>query len=78
MLGAQRGLALGTHRGAGLFGTPTDRAVRFRVMTDLYAKAERISDIWQVRDTGAILRQLDLEPADDSSGDHGRPAETWT
>lgn len=61
-LGSQRALACGRHTAPGLFGPPTGRALRWRVMTDAYAKAQRISDIWQVRDTGAILRRLGLEP----------------
>ncbi len=62
MLGAQRALAMGTHRGPGLFGAPGGAQTSYRVMTDFYAKSNRISDIWQVRDTGAILAQLGLDP----------------
>lgn len=61
-LGTQRALAQGRHDGDGVFGGPTNRVLRYRVMTDAYAKAQRISDIWQVRDTGAILRQIGQEP----------------
>ena len=61
-LGSQRTLAFGRADGAGPFGAASGRALRWRVMTDAYAKSQRISDIWQVRDTGAVLRQLDLDP----------------
>jgi len=63
-LGSQRILSTGTHKGAGVFGAPTGRKLRYRVLTDSYAKANQISDVWSVQDTGAILRQLGLDGAD--------------
>ncbi|MDO6587545.1 ester cyclase [Salipiger sp. 1_MG-2023] len=78
MLGSQRLLMQGCHDGAGVFGAATGKRIRFRVLTDIYAKDNRISEIWAVRDTGAILRQLGinvqgwararLRPGDPDSG----------
>ncbi|MCT4556335.1 MAG: ester cyclase [Pelagimonas sp.] len=61
-LGAQRLVVTGHHRGAGLWGAPTGRALRFREMRETYAKAGRITDIWSVRDTGAICAQIGVDP----------------
>ena len=63
-LGSQRCMAFGRQDAAGPFGPATGRALRWRVLTDAYAKAGRISDVWQVRDTGAILRQSGQDPRD--------------
>ncbi len=63
MLGSQRLVMQGCHDGSGAFGAPTGKRIRFRVLTDVYAKDNRISEIWAVRDTGAILRQLGINAA---------------
>lgn len=60
MLGSQRLLMQGGHDGTGMFAAPTGKRIRFRMLTDVYAKDNRISEIWAVRDTGAILRQLGI------------------
>lgn len=61
-LGSQRIMAQGTHSGAGLYGPATGRRLRFRILSDAYAKDNRISDVWQVTDSGAILRRLGRSP----------------
>ncbi len=63
-LGAQRLLATGTHRGAGVFGAATGREVAFREMAFCYAKAEKLCDVWRLRDSAALLRGLGQTPAD--------------
>ena len=55
-VGSMRTLVLGHDSHPGLFGAPTGAALRHRVMAEVYAKGGRISEIWQVTDTGAILR----------------------
>lgn len=62
LLGAQRLLLRGRHQGAGPYGAPTGRVLRYREMSETYAKGNRISDIWCLRDTGAICAQLELDP----------------
>lgn len=61
-LGAQRLYLTGHHRGPGPFGVPTDKPLRYRELSEIYAKEERISDIWSLRDHGAICAQLGLDP----------------
>ncbi|WP_136439244.1 ester cyclase [Pacificoceanicola onchidii] len=61
-LGASRVWLQGHHRGPGPFGAPTGRALRYRELSETYAKNNRISDIWSVRDHGAVCAQLGLEP----------------
>ena len=60
--GAQRQMVLATHLGDGMLGAATGRRLRYRVLSEITAKANRISEIWQVRDTGAVLRQLGQDP----------------
>jgi len=62
MLGAQRLHLSGSHTGGGVFGEPSRRRLRFRVLADIYAKDGRLCELWAVRDSGAILRQLGLCP----------------
>ncbi|MDA7426780.1 nuclear transport factor 2 family protein [Thalassococcus lentus] len=62
LLGSQRMLVMATHHGAGQWGEPTGKSLRFRVFCDSYAKDNRISEVWQVRDTAAILHQIGQTP----------------
>ncbi|SFD54660.1 nuclear transport factor 2 family protein [Roseivivax sediminis] len=50
------------HDGAGLFGAPTGRRVRVRVMTETAERDGRISDIWRVTDRAALLSALGQTP----------------
>ncbi|MBE9639749.1 ester cyclase [Salipiger mangrovisoli] len=60
LLGAQRLLCTGIHDGAGVFGAPTGRRLRFRALSEVHAKDNRVAELWMVRDTGAMLRQIGL------------------
>jgi hypothetical protein len=53
-----------THRGAGLFGQPTGRAVAVRTVADCLVKDGIITEEWLVRDQAGIALQLGLDPAD--------------
>lgn len=64
MLGSIRMLASGSHRGDGVFGRPTQRHLSCRAIGDCYAKDGRIVEAWLIRDTGDLLRQLGLDPAE--------------
>lgn len=64
VLGSQRMFALARHDRDGVFGPATGRSVAWRGIADSYAKDNRISDAWQVVDTGAVLAQLGLDPGD--------------
>ncbi len=64
LLGAQRLHFTASHAGDGIFGAPTGRPVRFRMLAELHAKDNRVADLWAVRDTGALLSQIGLSVKD--------------
>lgn len=64
MLSSHRILSTATHKGDGQFGPATGRKVRVRALADCYAKNNRISDEWLIRDNGAIVRQLGFDVKD--------------
>lgn len=61
---SMRTTATATHTGPGPFGDPTGKGVRYRVLTDGWTSDGLGRDIWQVRDTGAVLRQIGTPPRD--------------
>ncbi len=62
-LSSHRILTTATHTNAGLYGQPTGRKLAYRVIADCAAKNNQIYDEWLIRDQGAIIRQLGVEPA---------------
>jgi len=64
MLGAHRGLVLAGYGGGGPFDAAAGQRVRYREMSEIYAKSNLISDVWRVIDTGAITRQMGTTPMD--------------
>jgi len=64
MMSSHRILSTAAHARDGLFGPATGRRVTYRAIADCFAKANRISDEWQIRDTGAMLRQLGVDVRD--------------
>lgn len=48
--------------GHGPYGPPTGRKVTYRAMANCYVKENRIAEEWLVRDEGALVRQLGLDP----------------
>ena len=76
-LSSHRILSVATHAGDGFYGPATGRRIRFRAIADCAAKANVIHDEWLVRDQGAIVRQLGLDPrrhAADRIAAEGGPA----
>ena len=61
-LSSHRLVTTATHLGDGEFGPASGRRVAFRVIADCAARGGTIDDEWLVRDRGAIVRQLGLEP----------------
>lgn len=61
---SQRATATATHSGYGLLGAPTGTPVSYRVMTDGWFADGKGRDLWRVRDTGGLLRQLGTAPKD--------------
>ena len=64
MLSSHRNLGVATHRGGAFLAEDTGRPVRFRAIADCWAKDGVIEDEWLVRDNGAVVRQLGIEPRD--------------
>lgn len=61
-LSSHRIFSSATHRGHGVFGPPTGKRLRFRIIADCYCIANRITDEWMIRDLGAVVRQLGRDP----------------
>lgn len=64
LLSSHRLLSTATHSHAGVYGEPTGKKLRYRIIADCYARENAITDEWLVRDQGAIVRQLGRDPAD--------------
>ena len=61
-LSSHRLLSTATHRGDGAYGSATGRTLQYRIIADCFAIANQITDEWLVRDQGAIVRQMGIEP----------------
>lgn len=61
-LSSHRLLSTATHLGDGAYGAATGKTLRYRIIADCAVKANQIYDEWLVRDQGAIVRQLGIEP----------------
>lgn len=61
-LSSHRLLSVATHLGDGAFGAATGKNVVYRTIADCAARENHIYDEWLVRDQGAIVRQLGMEP----------------
>lgn len=61
-LSSHRILSTATHDGDGAFGKATGKALTYRIIADCAARENVIYDEWIVRDLGAIVRQLDVDP----------------
>lgn len=64
MLSSHRSITVATHAGAGPFGPPTGKRIRFRAFADCWAKDNMIRDEWIVRDNGGLARQMGFAPDD--------------
>ena len=62
LLSSHRIISTATHTRPGLYGAPTGRTLRYRIIADCAARNDQIYDEWLVRDQGAIVRQLSVEP----------------
>lgn len=61
-LSSHRIYSTATHAGDGIFGAPTGKKLGFRIIADCYCIANQITDEWMIRDLGAVVRQLGMEP----------------
>ena len=53
-----------THSREGIYGAPTGKQLQYRILAECHAINNQIDDEWLIRDQGAIVRQLDIDPAD--------------
>lgn len=61
-LSSHRIMTTATHNQPGIYGEPTGKRLRYRVIADCAAMKNQIYDEWLIRDQGAIVRQLDIDP----------------
>ncbi|MDE0067451.1 MAG: nuclear transport factor 2 family protein [Acidimicrobiaceae bacterium] len=61
-LSSHRILSTATHAGDGAFGAATGTRLRYRIIADCAAVNNQIYDEWLVRDLGAIVRQIGVDP----------------
>lgn len=61
-LSSHRLLSTATHLADGVYGKATGRTLTYRIIADCYAAEGQIRDEWLVRDQGAIVRQMGLDP----------------
>lgn len=64
MLSSHRLHSTATHVNPGVYGEPTGKKLRYRIIADCHAKNNQIDDEWLIRDQGAIVRQLGWDPKD--------------
>ena len=62
MLSSHRVYCEATHKGYGIFGSPTGKRITFRAIADCHAKNNVIDDEWLARDQSAICIQIGVEP----------------
>ena len=50
-----------THSRPGMYGAPTNRKLRYRILADCAVQGGQVYDEWLVRDQSAIVRQMGLD-----------------
>ncbi|MGB5559186.1 MAG: nuclear transport factor 2 family protein [Paracoccaceae bacterium] len=63
-LSSHRLICTATHTGPGVYGAPTGRRVRYRILADCAIHADAVYDEWLVRDQSAIVTQLGFDTVD--------------
>ena len=61
-LSSHRIYSTATHAGDGVYGAASGAQLRYRIIADCAAKDNQIFDEWLIRDQGAIVRQLGIDP----------------
>ncbi|MEM8978524.1 MAG: ester cyclase [Pseudomonadota bacterium] len=62
LLSSHRLVSTATHSHSGVYGPASGKKFRYRILADCHARANQIDDEWLVRDQGAIVRQMGVEP----------------
>lgn len=63
-LSSHRLICTATHSHPGVYGAPTGRRVRYRILADCAIRDDQVYDEWLVRDQSAIVTQLGFDPVD--------------
>ena len=61
---SHRILSTATHSWPGVYGIPTGKKLRYRILADCFAIDDKIEDEWIIRDQGAIVREIGWDPKD--------------
>jgi len=61
-LSSHRIYSQATHLKDGVFGKATGKKLGFRIIADCYCIDNQITDEWMIRDQGAVVTQLGLDP----------------
>lgn len=61
-LSSHRLVSTATHTHPGVYGAPTGKTIAYRILADCYCTQNQVKDEWLVRDQGAIVTQLGLDP----------------
>ena len=61
-LSSHRILSKTTHQNDGIYGPATGKKIVYRVIADCACRNNQVYDEWLVRDQGAIVRQIGLDP----------------
>lgn len=64
MLSSHRIVSTATHANPGVYGAPSGTRLKYRIIADCHAINNQINDEWLIRDQGAIVRQLGMDPKD--------------
>jgi hypothetical protein len=62
MLSSHRIVSTATHLGDGVYGKATGSKLVYRIIADCHAINNQINDEWLIRDQGAIVRQMGVDP----------------
>ena len=63
-LSSHRLICTMTHTRPGIYGEPSGKRLRYRILADCAARDNALYDEWLVRDQGAIVRQIGWDPKD--------------
>lgn len=61
-LSSHRILSTATHLGDGVYGKASGTSLRYRIIADCACRENQVYDEWLIRDQGAVVRQLGIDP----------------
>lgn len=80
-LSSHRIMSTATHLADGLYGKASGKQYRYRIIADCAARNNTIYDEWLIRDQGAIVAQMGVDPrsyaAEQIEAEGGRATASW-